>query len=412
MTEAGGRSATRTVPTYDVIVVGLGAMGSATAYQLAKRGAHVLGLEAFTPAHELGSSGGLTRIIRLAYFEHPSYVPLLRAAWDMWPEIEREANDRLLEVTGGLYIGRTGSDVLGGALLSARRHGLEHEMLSAAESRARYPALQIDDDMHTLHEPLAGLLYAQRCVAAHLRLAVRRGAELHFEERVTGWRLEPDGGVTVTTTRATYAAAKLVVTAGAWLPKLMPDLAADLGIELEVERNVAFWFEPRAQPQIFGRGRLPVWIMELDEDHAYYGFPTLPEVPAAEGVVATPAQGAKVARHHGGGGVDPDTIDRDASAGDEAAVRGFMRRYMPLADGRRLDARVCMYTNTRDQNFVLGPDPRDDRVVIASPCSGHGFKFSNVVGRICAELALLGKSDFDLDFLTPSRFLTQPELDA
>ena len=157
--------------SYDAIVVGLGAMGSATAYQLAKRGAHVLGLEAFTPAHELGSSGGLTRIIRLAYFEHPSYVPLLKAAWAMWPEIEREANDHLLEVTGGLYIGRRGSDVLDGALLSAQTHGLEHEMLDADESRARFPALQIDDDMQTLHEPMAGLLLSQRCIAAHLRLA-------------------------------------------------------------------------------------------------------------------------------------------------------------------------------------------------------------------------------------------------
>ena len=396
---------------YDVIVVGLGAMGSATAYQLARRGARVLGLEAFTPAHELGSSGGLTRIIRLAYFEHPSYVPLLKAAWALWPEIEREAGDHLLEVTGGLYIGRGGSEVLGGALLSAATHGLEHELLDAAESRARYPALHIADDMQTLHEPLAGLLFAQRCIAAHLRLAARHGARLHFEERVTGWTLDggegsdtPGGGVTVTTTRGTYHAAKLVVAAGAWMPKLMPDLAPALHIPLEVERNVAFWFEPTARPEIFQRDRLPVWIIELDPDYAFYGFPMLPEQPAADGVAAAPAQGAKAARHHGGKPVDPDTIDRDASYADEATVRDFLRRYMPLADGRRLDSRVCMYTNTPDQNFVLGLDPRDERVVIASPCSGHGFKFSNVVGQICAELALDGRTHFDIDFLSPARF--------
>jgi sarcosine oxidase len=387
---------------YDVIVVGLGAMGSATAYQLAKRGARVLGLEAFTPAHELGSSGGLTRIIRLAYFEHPSYVPLLKAAWELWPQIEAEADDHLLEVTGGLYIGRRGSDVLDGALLSAQTHGLEHELLDAAESRHRYPALTIDDDMETLHEPLAGLLFAQRCIAAHLRLAARHGAELNFEERVMSWTLDraTSGGVTVTTTRGTYTAHKLVVSAGAWLPKLMPEL----GSALQVERNVPFWFAPVAQPEIFTADRLPVWIIELDPEYAFYGFPTLPEQPAADGVGATPAQGAKAARHHGGQAVDPDTIDRTPNEGDEETVRAFLRRYMPLANGARLDARVCMYTNTPDQNFMLGPDPRDDRVVIASPCSGHGFKFSNVVGVVCADLALDGKTSFDIDFLSPRRF--------
>jgi sarcosine oxidase len=392
------------VTAYDVIVVGLGAMGSASAYQLASRGARVLGIEAFTPAHELGSSGGLTRIIRLAYFEHPSYVPLLRAAWELWPHIEAEAGDHLLEVTGGLYIGREGSDVLDGALLSARQHGLAHELLDASESRARFPAIQVDDDMQTLHEPLAGLLFAQRCIAAHLRLAQRHGAELHFEERVSGWQLnpEPDGGVTVSTDRGTYSAARIVVSAGAWLPKLMPEFAPSL----EVERNVPFWFEPLAQPEIFAGDRLPVWIIELDPEHAFYGFPTLPEQPATDGVAATPAQGAKAARHHAGERADPDTVDRTPNEHDEQTVREFMARYMPLANGRRLDAKVCMYTNTPDQNFILGLDPRDERVVIASPCSGHGFKFSNIVGQICADLALDGTTQFDLGFLAPERFLT------
>ena len=372
---------------YDVIVVGLGAMGSATAYQLAKRGARVLGIEAFTPAHELGSSGGLTRIIRLAYFEHPSYVPLLRAAWKLWPEIEQESGAHLLEVTGGNYIGRAGSDVLEGSTLSARTHGLAHELLDADESRRRFPAIQIDDDMHTLHEPLAGALFAQRCIAAHLDLASRHGAKLHFEERVTGWRHDGDA-VTVTTDRGTYVAGKLVVSVGAWLPKLMPELH----LPLVVERNVAFWFEPVAQPEIFAPDRLPVWIMELDADHAFYGFPMLPE------------QGVKVARHHGGRPVDPDTLDRQATDADEQVVRGFTSRYMPLANGVRLDSRVCMYTNTPDENFVVGIHPDDPSIVIASPCSGHGFKFSNVIGVLCADLALTGSTAFDIDFLSPGRF--------
>jgi sarcosine oxidase len=390
--------------SYDVIVVGLGAMGSSTAYQLAKRGARVLGLEQFTPAHELGSSGGLTRIIRLAYFEHPSYVPLLKAAWALWPDIERDADDHLLEVTGGLYIGRAGSDVLDGALLSARQHGLDHEIVDAQESRRRWPAMNVDDDMQTLHEPLAGLLFAQRCIAAHLRLAERHGAELHFDEAVTGWAVDAGGGVSVTTTAGTYSAARIVLAAGAWLPKVMPQVESRLGVPLMVERNVAFWFEPAERPEIFERDRLPVWIMELDPEYAYYGFPALPEQPARGAAAATPAQGAKAARHHDRRRVDPDTVDRVANDDDEATVRTFLRHYMPLADGKRLDARVCMYTNTPDENFVLGLDPADERVVIASPCSGHGFKFSNVVGVICADLALTGHTDFDIDFLSPARF--------
>lgn len=380
--------------SYDVIVVGLGAMGSATAYQMAARGANVLGIEAFTPAHELGSSGGSTRIIRLAYFEHPSYVPLLRAAWELWPQLEREADDELLRVTGGLYIGRRGSAVLEGSLLSAQTHGLAHELLDADESRHRFPALAIDDDMQTLHEPLAGALFPQRCIAAHLRLAERHGAQLHFEERVVGWSRDGDGMV-VSTTRGSYRAQKLVVAVGAWLDKLAPELR----LAMTVERNVQFWFEPAAQPEIFDPDRLPVWIMELDAEHAYYGFPALPAR------VGTAAEGVKVARHHGGRRVDPDTVDRDVGDPDEQVVRGFTERYMPLLQARPRDSRVCMYTNTPDFNFVLDFHPDDERVVIASPCSGHGFKFSNIIGRICADLALHGRTDFDINFLKANRLV-------
>lgn len=371
-----------------MIVVGLGAMGSAAAYQLASRGAHVLGIEAFGRAHELGSSGGLTRIIRLAYFEHPDYVPLLRAAWDLWPQIEAEAGTGVLQqVTGGLYIGRRGSAVLDGSLKSALAHGLDHEMLDADEARRRFPALQFDDDMAALHDPLAGILFPDKCIEGHLTLAERHGAELHFEERVTGWSSD-DSAVSVTTDRGTYSAGRVVIAAGAWLPKLVPEL----GLPLRVERNALFWYQPVAQPEYFEASRLPVWIMELDDDYAFYGFPALP------------GQGVKVARHHGGRTADPDTIDRDATAEDERPVRAYMARYMPLASGARLDSRVCMYTNTPDFHFILDFHPGDERVVIASPCSGHGFKFSNVIGSIAADLALNGRTNFEIGFLSIARF--------
>lgn len=374
--------------TYDVIVVGLGAMGSAAAFRLAERGARILGLETFGPAHQLGSSGGLSRIIRLAYFEHPDYVPMLRAAWEMWPQIEVAAGgEQLLKPTGGLYVGRRGSAVLEGSLGSARAHGLAHELLDADETRRRFPALSIDDDMAALHEPLAGILFPEKCIAAHLRLAERHGAELQFEERVTGW--SSDGsGIAVSTERGTYAAERLIVAAGAWLPRLAPEL----GLPLTVERNVLFWFEPLAHADLFEADRLPVWIVELDDEHAFYGFPALP------------GQGVKVARHHGGRPVDPETVDRDASAADEQPVRKFIARHLPHANGPRLDARVCMYTNTPDFNFMLGVHPADERVVIASPCSGHGFKFSSVIGSIVADLALEGRTDFEIGFLALDRF--------
>jgi len=374
--------------SYDVIVVGLGAMGSAAAYQLASRAARVLGLEAFDRAHELGSSGGLTRIIRLAYFEHPAYVPMLKAAWDLWPRIQAEADiGQLIQVTGGVYVGRRGSDVLDGSLKSAQTHGLAHELLDAAEARARFPAIEVDDDMQALHEPLAGILFPDRCITAHTVLAERHGAELHFDERVSGWS-SGDGGVTVTTNAGTYEADKLVVAAGAWLPKLAPELS----LPLTVERNALFWYEPTARPAIFEPDQLPVWILELNEDYAFYGFPSLP------------GQGVKVARHHGGRPVDPDSIDRQATDADEQPVREYMARYMPLANGRQLDSRVCMYTNTPDFNFILDFHPDDSRVVIASPCSGHGFKFSSIIGSMVADLALEGRTSFDIDFLSINRF--------
>jgi sarcosine oxidase len=375
--------------SHDAIVVGLGAMGSAATYQLASRGAHVLGIEAFGRAHEMGSSGGLTRIIRLAYFEHPDYVPMLKAAWELWPEIEADAgNGELMKVTGGLYIGRRGSSVLDGSMKSAQAHGLAHELLDPDEMARRYPALQLDDGMDALHEPLAGILFPDRCIDAQLTLAERAGAELHFEERVTAWTSD-GAGITVTTDRGTYLAAKLVIAAGAWLPTL----TRELKLPLTIERNVLFWYEPTASPEIFQADRLPVWILEIDDAHAFYGFPSLP------------GQGVKVARHHGGKAVEPDTIDREAGDDDERPVRTFMATYMPLASGRRLDSRVCMYTNTPDFHFILDFHPDDERVVIASPCSGHGFKFSSIIGSIVADLILTDQPGIKIDFLSLDRLL-------
>ncbi|HEU5088969.1 MAG TPA: N-methyl-L-tryptophan oxidase, partial [Roseiflexaceae bacterium] len=246
--------------TFDVIVLGLGGMGSATAYQLAKRGQRVLGLERFGPAHANGSSHGKSRIIRQAYFEDPAYVPLLLRAYELWEETEREAGEELLTITGGLMIGSPTSRTISGSLRSAQQHGLYHEMLDAADIRRRYPPLRPEPGVVALYERKAGFLRPEASVAAHLRLAERYGAELHFDEPALSWEARPDG-VRVSTARGVYEASRLVVSVGPWAPEIL----ADLGLPLVIERNVLVWFEPIGGREPFLPDRFPIYIWEVDE---------------------------------------------------------------------------------------------------------------------------------------------------
>jgi sarcosine oxidase len=367
----------------DVIVAGLGAHGSSAAYHLASRGASVLGFDRFARGHTLGSSGGLSRIIRLSYYEHSDYVPLLRSAWTLWRELERASGDTLLTQTGGLYAGAPDGELVAGALESARRHGLEHEVLDASALRARYPLFDWPDGWQGVFEQQAGWLAPERSIEAHLRLAEQVGATLRFEEPVERWESTPDG-VRVTTATGTFEARQLVIAAGAWMSQLAPELAP----ELSVERSVLFWFEPTAERDAFAR--LPVYIVQ-DTDRIFYGFPYV------EG------QGVKVAGLHFGDRADPDTLDRSVSAGDEERVRAWLRRRMPLANGARRQAKVCMYTNTRDANFVIDRLADHPNVVVASACSGHGFKFSSVIGEILADLVLDGHTRHPIGFLSAKR---------
>ena len=364
---------------YDVAIIGLGAHGSAAAYHLARRGLRVIGFERFPRGHTLGSSGGLSRIIRLSYYEHPDYVPLLRRAWDLWRELERESGETLLTQTGGLYLGRPDGDLVEGALLSARTHSLEHERLDAADLRRRYPLFRIDDDWIGIYDVQAGWLAPERSIETHSRMAERHGATLRFDEAA---RWERDGdGVRVMTGRGTYYAERLVLTAGAWMPELLPELAPHLWIE----RNVLFWFEPKDRVAEFAA--LPVWILE-DTDRMYYGFPYANE------------HGFKLAGLHFGDRVDPNTVEREPRPLDEERVRTFLRRRLPEADGERRLAKVCMYTNSPDGHFIIDRLP-DAPVAYASACSGHGFKFASVVGEIVADLATRGSRA--PEFLEPAR---------
>jgi sarcosine oxidase len=369
----------------EVIVAGLGAHGSSAAYRLAARGASVLGFDRFTRGHTLGSSGGLSRIIRLSYYEHPDYVPLLRRAWTLWRELERASGEELLTETGGLYAGPPNGELVAGALKSARTHDLDHEVLDTAAVRERYPLFEWPDGWQAVFDRQAGWLAPERCIETHLRLAEQSGASLRFDEPIERWEPTRDG-VRVTTARGTFEARQLVIAAGAWASQLAPALAP----ELSVERNVLFWFEPTAERDAFKR--LPVYILD-DTDRLFYGFPYVD------------GQGVKVAGLHFGDKANPDTVDRTASAKDEERVRAWLRRRMPLANGERRDAKVCMYTNTPDGHFIVDHLAGDPNVVVASACSGHGFKFSSVIGEILADLVLDGATRHPISFLSADRLV-------
>jgi sarcosine oxidase len=369
----------------EVIVAGLGAHGSAAAYALASRGAEVLGFDRFSRGHTLGSSGGLSRIIRLAYYEHPHYVPLLRRAWTLWRELEHASAEALLTETGGLYAGPPDGELVSGALESARAHDLAHEVLDTVALRERYPLFDWLDGWTGIYERQAGWLAPERCIEAQLALAERHGARLRFDEPIERWE-SANEGVRIFTPSGTYEAGHLVLAAGAWMPQLAPSLAT----ELSVERNVLFWFEPRADRDAFAQ--LPIYIVE-DTDRIFYGFPYDRE------------HGLKVAGLHFGDPADPDRLDREPSPADEERVRAWLRRRLPLADGARREAKVCMYTNTPDAHFIIDFLPGDSRVVVASACSGHGFKFASVVGEIVADLVLQGSTEHPIDFLSAARLI-------
>ena len=370
---------------YDVIVVGVGAMGSSTCYHLAKRGVKVLGLEQFDIPHARGSSHGQSRMIRMAYYEHPDYVPLLRRAYELWDHIEHETGQKLLYVTGGVYMSPPGGEIVGGSLESARRHNLPHELLDRSALAERYPQFHVPDDWQALYEPRAGFLPPERTVAAYAEAALRRGAELHGHEPVTEWRATATG-VAVRTPRGEYEADRLIFCGGPWSSKLM----TDLGVPLVVTRQVLGWVWPR-RPELFEMGRLPVWAIEKPGG-IYYGFPMMPDCP-----------GFKLADHSFGTPTDPDRVAREVTADDERTFRPAIEQYLPDAAGPTLAMRTCLYTHSPDHHFILDRHPGHERVTLACGFSGHGFKFASVIGEVMADLALQGWSDLPVGFLGLSR---------
>jgi sarcosine oxidase len=370
---------------FDVIVVGVGAMGSAALHHLAARGKKVLGLERYDIPNTMGSSHGVNRIIRMAYFEDPSYVPLLRRSYELWGELEQKAGERLLVITGGIDAAPADDRVFTGSLQSCLTHGLDHEVLDAAEVNRRFPGYRLPEGHMAVYQPDGGYVMSERCIVAHVQSALAGGAEVRGREPVLGWE-EDEDGVRVETSRGDYRADRLVVTAGAWSMGLL-DFLDGLAVP---ERQVLGWFQPLA-PEKFSPTHFPIFNLEVEEGH-FYGFPveTIP--------------GFKIGRyHHLGEVVDPDTMEREPSPADEQVLREAVDRYFPEASGPTLTLKTCLFTNSPDEHFIVDRHPDLDQVVIAAGFSGHGFKFASVIGEILADLAVDGATRHDIGLLRFAR---------
>ena len=384
---------------YEFLVLGLGAMGSAAAFQLAKRGRKVLGIDQFAPPHRFGSSHGETRITRLAIGEGEHYTPLVLRSHELWREIEKETGADLLTITGGLIlssISRTGmlhvDQFFSNTVAAAEKYRIPHQILSAQDIRSRFPQFDVRDNELGYYEPSAGYLRPEACIAAQLQLAQKYGAAIHINEKVLSFQASSDG-VIVTTDQRSYRAAKLIVSAGAWLPEL---LAERYATPFKVLRQVLLWFAVKGPIARFLPANCPIFIWELQgPQQAIYGF------PAIEGVEG----GVKVATQQYEQSTTPQTVNRDVSDEEAAAMHAkYVAPYLPDLSSRCIKAVSCLYTATPDAEFVIDFHPESKRVIVASPCSGHGFKHSAAIGEALAELAVDGKSRFDLSAFGFSRF--------
>jgi sarcosine oxidase len=370
---------------FDVVVCGLGITGSAALHELASRGRRVAGIEQLTPGHDRGSSHGETRVIRLGYFEHPSYVPLVRRAHAKWREIGEAAGERLLHVTGVLEIGRPDSTLVRGTLASIKAHGLPHEVLAAGDLMQRFPAFRVPADFVAVLQPDGGYLATEPSIHALLSLAQRAGAEVRSGEAVRV--IEPGAGaVKITTDRATLEADAAIVSVGPWLKALLPDLPAPI----RVTRQAMAWFEP-LDPALVAPPRLPVFLIE-SRHGIHYGFPLR-------------GRTVKVAKHHHADeAVDPQAFDRSVTAQDEELIRAAIAEHLPALNGALVEAKTCLYTMTPDGDFIIDRLPAAPQIVIASPCSGHGFKFAPAIGEILADLATTGATPHDISRFALARF--------
>ena len=376
--------------TYPAIVLGTGGVGSAVLFHLAQRGVRALGIDRFTPGHDRGSSHGSTRIIRQAYFEHADYVPLALRAYELWADLEQRSGEPLLHQVGLLQVGPPQGVVIQGVLRSAQQHHLPLERLSAAEIVARWPGFAVPPDYVGLFEQRAGYLRVEACVRAHAQQAVSLGAQLLIGEAVLGWHAMGPRFV-IQTDRQRLVCERLVITAGAWAN----DLLASLKLRLEVRRKAQLWYATRDDTYRAETG-CPAYLFDTPQG-TFYGFPQID------------GRGVKVAQHSGGDVVaDPLGVDRQLQAADRAPVEAFLARHLPRVSPLLADHSICMYTMSADEHFIVDLHPEHPRAALAAGLSGHGFKFSSVLGEALADLALDGKTRWPLQFLSCRRGSLSP----
>ena len=376
---------------YDLIVIGFGGVGSATLYHAAKKGWSALGLDQFGPSHNKGSSHGQTRIIRKAYFEHPNYVLLAEEAFERWDELNNRHRTKpeikaLFEPAGVLQIGRPESEVIVGVQKSAAEHDLKLEQFSPDQIHQRLPILNINPDHIGLFEPEAGFLRVEHCVAAHLSQAKKRGAELISDCVVQSWSAT-DNGIEVVTESGTYRTDRLAICAGAWSASVL----SEIDIELKVLAKQQNWYQIDRVEQKYVNN-FPALFIEEDDGEQFYCLPELD------------SHGMKVCRHTGGQVVDDaNQLDRDVDSDDLALNEAFMDRRLHHTKHRLVHHSMCMYTMSPDGHFVIDRHPQHSNVAFAAGLSGHGFKFTPVLGHRLVEL-LDGNADSEIDFLSLNRF--------
>ena len=376
---------------FDIAVIGLGAMGSASIYAAAKRGQRVLGLERYEPGHPRSSSYGETRLIRLAYFEDPSYVPLVQEAYRRWRDLETETGETVLMITGAVEAGFPGAPLVVQSWRSSTEHNLRSARLTARQANARFPAFDLPDDWDVIFQPDAGALLPEKAIRLFVAGAKAHGAEVRLNTRVIS--VEPanervqivlEGGERIEVGSA-------VIAAGAWIGDLLPDVAE----HLRLTRQPLMWFQPLS-PALVHPDRMPAFLFQTRSD-LIYGLPDIC------------GTGVKAALHHSGDLLASAEQARGAVSGTEVEhLQGLLHRYVPAAAGRLVNSSVCIYTRSPDGHFLVGLHPKAPQLVIASPCSGHGFKFASVMGEILADLAIDRRTDrpiglFDLQRLKPPR---------
>lgn len=371
---------------YDDIVIGVGGMGSATTYRLAKRGRDVLGLERYDVPHAMGSSHGISRIIRLAYYEHPSYVPLIRRAYELWDEVQTAHGEQLLFETGSIDAAPEDDPLFRGSLRSCEEYDIDHEVLSGTEVNERYPGYDLPDEHMAVYQPNGGYVLSERAIVAHAMQAQAEGARIQARERVRDW--EPEGdGVRVTTDRGEYTADNLVVASGAWAYKHI-DALQGLAVP---QRQVLAWLQPET-PERFRPENFPVWNLQVEEGR-FYGLP-IARVP-----------GFKFGRYmHREEDVDPDAMNREPEPEDERLLREFAEKYFPEGTGPTMRLATCMFTNSPDDHFIIDRHPEHPQVVFGAGFSGHGYKFASVIGEVLADLAVDGHTDHPIDLFSLDRF--------